>query len=178
MINYDSSSSPFNEINRDYCQNIEAQFKEINVNCDGFCNSYGFEFKAKMFKDQKEYNFVFNKHQTTQNGVVIPINANECIYTHITIEGIETNMNLSIGRSYFRRLFTSNEYKNLLPAPYYFKSKSTIDNAFINEINKIVNESNLYKLNLCDKKLVCKLDSAIAHPIEFVNNLEKLINKL
>ncbi len=86
MIQFETNSSPFFIANKNYCEKIEANLNAINLNCSGFCNSYGYEIETTFVRQNITYNFI--NHQTTQNVIVIPMNANESFITILIIKGM------------------------------------------------------------------------------------------
>jgi hypothetical protein len=64
--------------NENYCKTIAAELNPKNIDYEGFCNSYGYDIITKLEANGFTFNMNFHTHQTTRNGVLIPLNA---IYT-------------------------------------------------------------------------------------------------
>jgi hypothetical protein len=85
MINYDPTKSLFFDSNKKYCEEIETKLKTMNIDCSGFCNCYGYDIDAVLIKDNFTYNIKYHKHQTTQNGIVIPVDAIDYAGVELTV---------------------------------------------------------------------------------------------
>ncbi|MCX6148716.1 MAG: hypothetical protein NTW25_15900 [Candidatus Kapabacteria bacterium] len=177
MIAYESSNSKFFIENKTFCELIQSQLKYLNIECFGYCNSYGYEFKARFNRNNFEIILVCSKKQYTQNGVVIPKDANEYLLTEITLNGLQSNTSFILGKSSIKRLFTSKEFKEIFPSPFYIKTDVSADNIIVKEISQLIEILNFSKLIISDGKFVCKINSEIPNLLEFVANLEILIIK-
>jgi hypothetical protein len=91
----------------------------MGAEATGFCNAYGYEIKASIAQDGLTYEFYFEKHQSTQNGVIVPVDAVDYAGVSITVKGLQKRYNVRFGRSAFYRMPASAEFRKKLPTPYY-----------------------------------------------------------
>jgi hypothetical protein len=119
VIKYETSTSPFFVANKNYCQAVEQKLKTLNLDCSGFCNNYGYDIESTLKKDRLAYSLKLHKHQSTQQGVIIPVDAVNYCGTTITVVGLNKKFRVTFGKSSLRRLFTPSKFKNKLPAPYF-----------------------------------------------------------
>ncbi|MBL7892037.1 MAG: hypothetical protein JNL63_05365 [Bacteroidia bacterium] len=96
MIEYEINSSPFFAANKIYCESLEKKFNEMKFDYSGFCNSYGYEVKTSFKRDNLTYDVKCIKHQTTENGVVIPVDANDYFGEEITIAGFNKELDKAL----------------------------------------------------------------------------------
>ena len=131
MINYETTKSSFFDTNKTYCKTIESKLKTINLDCTGFCNSYGYEIETCLERDNLTYNIRYHKHQSTQNGVIAPIDSIDYAGVIVTVTGIDKKYSMTVGKSLLRRLFCSVEIKKKISKPYFITSNNCIDNTDI-----------------------------------------------
>jgi hypothetical protein len=119
MIEYIDDMSPFYLTNRSYCERIAEGLEKRGAEATGFCNAYGYEIKASIAQDGQTYRFHFEKHQSTQNGVIVPVNALDYAGVSIAVDSLQKRHRVRFGRSAFYRMLTSAEFRKKLRAPYY-----------------------------------------------------------
>jgi hypothetical protein len=172
MISYEPANSPFYTANKKYCEGIEHKLSVLKPNITGYCNSYGYELDVAFERNNLHYSLRFHKHQTTRNGVIIPLNADDKADTEITITGLNKIHKLEIGKSIIRRLFTIKELKQILPSPYFISGKTVPDNLLPEFIAK--NKISDFKLN--KGKLKISLQKALAEPENFIQQTEDFLS--
>lgn len=175
MIAYENSYSPIYKENKTYCESIVNQFHALNLECYGFCNSYGYNIEAKVSRNNLEFGFVFYKHQVAQNGVIIPKELNENSWTEIKIKGINNKFNFELGKSNFKRFFINNELKEIFLSPFYVKTNLENSN-FILTLAKFIVETKISKFIINRNKLFCKVNLAVINPMVFVSSIETLLS--
>ncbi len=174
MINFETSNSAFFVANKNYCETIEGKLKSINIDCSGWCNSYGYNIEATLKKNNLTYNIKFHKHQSTQNGIVIPVNSNDYAGIEVTVTGLNKKLSVKIGQSSLKRLFISNEFKNKMPSPYFIKLNHTADNNFIDSLVKKVQDDKISTFKLNNGTLVCKIHTPTTDPLDLITDMEKI----
>ena len=176
MIEYEIDKSPFFIANKDYCESIENKLKELKLDFVGYCNSFGYEIETSFKRDNLDYNFKCIKYQSTQNGVIIPVNALDYYGTEMNVSGLNKKIKFVIDRNKFKRLFISNNLKNKIPYPYYISFNYSPDIEFQNNIIKQICDYKISKLNLNYGKLKLIMRISIEDPIGFILNFEKIIS--
>lgn len=177
MILYETNSSPFFVANKTYCEAITSKLKIMNLDCSGFCNSYGYSIDTTFKRNSLLYNIKFYKSQTTENGVIIPINSNDYSGTEIIVTGLNKKFNVTIGKSSLRRLFSLKKFKKQFPAPYFISFNYLPDNNFIDDLVEKMQNSKISKFKLNNGRLVCKMHIAIDDPLDLIANIEMIIKK-
>jgi len=119
MINYETSDSPHFIHHAEVVQKLEADLKMLNCELNGYCNSFGYKVSGAFGFEKYHVNVMAEKYQTPQNGVIIPVDANEHTYTKVRISGLPTHIKGSSGKSGIKRLFSPGKFKSLAPAPIY-----------------------------------------------------------
>lgn len=176
MINYESVDSPFYAANKNYFEAIENKLKNINLNCSGFCNSYGYEIETSFLKNNSTYNIKFLKFQSTQNGVVLPVDAHDYTGTELSITGLNKKIMIVVGKSAWIRFFNSKKYKKYLPTPFYIKFSYTPGESFLEIFSKKILTNNISTLKVSKGTLNCKIHMAAADPISLITDMEMIIN--
>ena len=176
MINYEALESPYYETNKNYCHNIENQLKNLGSECTGFCNTYGYEINAEFKRNDASYKIKLNKNQSTQNGVVIPVNAIEYRGVVFSITNLNKKFSVSIGQSGIKRFFTNNQLNNALPKPYYASINYPIDSTVLDKLVKQILDNNIAKLELSNGQLMFKMHHEIANLDSFIKDIEELVN--
>ncbi len=174
MINFESISSPFFVANKNYCQTIESKLKTMNLDCSGWCNSYGYDIETTIKKNNLTYNIKFHKHQSTQNGVVIPVDAIDYAGIDVFVTGLNKKFKVIIGKSSFRRLFISKEFKDKITSPYFIKLNYSADTKFIDNFVKKILDDKISKFKLSNGTLVCKIHSTTTDPLDLIANIEMI----
>lgn len=170
MISYEINPSSYFKANQSYCLEIEQFFKNINSECEGECNSWGYEFITTYVKNNISFDFRFYKETITQRSSDSIVNEG----LDIEIKPLNKNHKLKIQQSNFKRLFMSKELKEMVPSPYYFSTNVILQN----EVTKWLSlfekhEINLLKLN--DGKLVIEIYQRVEEPLVLISELEPMI---
>ncbi len=174
MINYEVENSPFFEANKNYVESIEGKMKTLNAECTGFCNCFGYDVETSVSRNGLEYELKFHKHQSTQNGVVVPVNSNIYSGTEVRVKGLNRNAKVSIGKSKFMRLFAPKMVKDLFESPYYMKSNFTPDSGLLEDLAKKIKTDRISMLSLSDGQLTIKIHVQTEDPLALMADLEKL----
>ena len=150
MIKYETISSPFFEQNKAFTESLEKSLKDLNAIYSGFCNSYGYEVIATFARNTLNFQVKFYKNQSTQNGVVIPVNA--------------------------KRLFTLKEYKSKLPSPYFMDSIASLDEKSIDQLIQVILDHNISKFKLNHGVLKIEIHNTTLAPQLLISDIERLIH--
>ena len=175
MIKYESNQSPFYLANKAYCEAIEEKLKAMNTEASGYCNSYGYDLELRLNRANLTYTIKCQKHQTTQNGVIIPVNANNYSGMEIVIDGLDKKYTVVIGESKLMRLITQRALKEKIPPPYFIKINRVVDIKQLEELtNKILNNG-ISRFRLKGGKLIMKVHLANSDPLSFVESFENIV---
>lgn len=171
MIKYEYANSEFYENNKNFCKQIEEEFASTNCLFDGYCNSYGFEIKTKYSYKKIEYFLELVKKQSTQNGVVIPVDAIDYYEFTLKIKGLSKDFQFEIGKSSLKRLFMKPIFKNKIPSPFYLKAKKSFEIELIEDLvlNLITNQAE--KLKLSNGILSYNTHYLCENPLDFIKLL-------
>ncbi len=178
MISYQSDPSQFFEANKTYCEEIESKLRLLNYECSGFCSAYGYDIECTLVKDRLKYTLKLHKHQSTQNGVVIPVNAINYAGIEILISGLNKKLRISIGRSVLFRFFMKGNLKKKINEPYYLNINFQTSDNSLNQLMCKIYENEISKLKLRRGTLVCKLHSSKINPLNLMIDLEETIRML
>ncbi|MEN9999561.1 MAG: hypothetical protein RI922_2551 [Bacteroidota bacterium] len=102
MIDYQTVESPFYEANKRFLETCVANLSSFTFN--GWCNAYGYDIEGKSTFKQIEVFLQLTKHQTTQNGMIVPIDAHDNTELHIELKGLNTQEKLAFGLNWFQAL--------------------------------------------------------------------------
>jgi hypothetical protein len=175
MITYEVEKSPFFEANKAYAEKIEAQLKSINAECSGYCNSFGYEIESSFKRNNLLFNVLFKKQQSTQNGVVIPVNARDDFETNVSVSGFSTPVDINFGKSTIKRAFLSSELKTKIPTPFFIKFNKSTPPQFIDLFIEKSKEIKLSEAHLNKNKFEVKLHEEISRPLHIIETVELLI---
>ncbi len=175
MISYEKNTSPFYQANEEYCQQIEQLFQTLNVVCDGYCNSWGYEINTSYTKNNITVDFRFYKETITRNGVIIPKDSAISEGLDIEINSLNKNHKLKIQKSALKRLFMSNELKSLISAPYYFSSNINIQSSEMNDWISLIKRYNIDLLKLNKGNLIVTINKRVEEPLHLLKDLEPLL---
>jgi hypothetical protein len=175
MINCELSRSTFFEANKTYCEAIESKLKTINLDCSGFCNCYGYDIETKSTRGNLTFNIRYHKHQSTQNGIVIAVDAIDYAGVEVTVTGIDKKFSMTVGKSLLRRFFCSTEIKSKIPEPYFIKSNNLTNDIYIYSLLESLQDNNISTLKLRKGKLVCKIHVPTADPLKLISDIENTI---
>jgi hypothetical protein len=177
VIQYETTNSSFFVANKKYCETIESKLRTINTDCSGFCNCYGYDFEVTLKRNNLTYKIRFIKSQSTQNGVVIPVNSIEYAGTEVTVKGLNKKFSLSVGKSSFRRLFCTNEIKTKISNPYFMDYNYPTNSIFVYNLIETLKENNISKIKLSNGTLNCKIHVPTEDPFKLISDIEKTIKE-
>lgn len=176
MIDYQTADSPFYEANKSYCEAMEAELKSLNVDCTGFCNSYGYELEATLQKGSLTFLLKLHKHQSVQKGFIVPKDAIDYAGVEIRATGFTTNGSVAIGQSGFRRMFLSRKWKDKIPAPYFISFDHPSGDGLMGKLIKIILENDISTFKIKNGKMVCIIHQTKTDPFELISIFENIIN--
>lgn len=175
MIDYQTDSSPFFLTNKIYCEIIEQSLKKMNLAYCGFCNSYGYEIETSLKRGNLIYHLKCFKHQSTQNGQIIPVDALDYSGCEITVTGLNKKYKLEISKNKIRRLFISTKFKEKILSPYFIKYNFSPDSELEMSLIKQILDNRISKFKLNRGKIKLKIHMAIEDPLNFILNIEKIV---
>ena len=179
MIKYETDSSPFFAANKNYCEIIDHQLNTINSEFSGYCNSFGYDIETTFKQDNLTFSIKFHKYQSTQNGVIIPVNALDYMGVVAAVTGLDKKYSVTIGKSSFRRLFMAQKFKNKIPNPYFITSIESANDHFIDELVKIVISDKISDLKISNGVMMIKIhQSATDSPLDLMTDIEKISARL
>ncbi len=175
MIQYETDPSPFFEANKNYCENVELKLKTMELDCAGFCNAYGYEMITNFKKNNLMYQIKIHKDQSTQNGVVIPVDAIDYACFEIIVSGLNNKFEVAIGKSLFIRFFISTKFKDKIQKPYFMKFNYEPESNFLDNLVRRILDNHISVFNLNNGTLVCKMHTPQVDPINLIKEIEKTI---
>lgn len=175
MIHYEAEVSSFFEANENYIEPIEQKLKAMKLECSGYCNVYGYELEADIIKNHLTYHIKLHKHQSTQNGVIIPVDSLNYAGIELIVKGLNNKIKVSIGRSIIKRLFTISNIKKLIPSPYFMNFNYTPENDFNIALAKKIINNKIAKLNLNGGILLCKIHTDTIDPFDLIADMDTII---
>ncbi|MBA2407808.1 MAG: hypothetical protein H0V65_07440 [Chitinophagales bacterium] len=178
MIQYETANSPFFEANKEYCETIEGQLRTMDIACSGFCNSFGYDIEATLERDDLTYYLKFHKHQSTQNGVVIPVDAINYAGTKIEVSGLNKKFSLTAGKSNLKRLFTSKHFRDKIPAPYFVMCNYSPDSKFVDLLVKQILNYKISELTVHSGSAKGKMHIAITNSLDLITDIERTMKAL
>lgn len=152
MITYEFANSPIFRSNKNYIEKIVDQLKSYIPRVDGYCSSFGFNIEIHFSKDNYSYLLKLHKHQSTQNGVVVPVDAFDFLKIELVISDLPATQHFHVGKSAVRRLMMSNQLTEIFPAPYF---ATFSDERFAQSIYRFVQENNIEEIALSKGILTC-----------------------
>ena len=178
MIKYETAKSSFFAKNKSYCENILKYFENQKIDLDGFCNSFGYELKTGFIRNNLNFTMRFIKNQTTQNGVLSPVNANEYAGIEMIINGILPDIKLKVGKSPFLRNFCSKEIKDKIPKPYYVGINKIYNPSFPDKLIEIILENTISKITMNKNKIQVKIEGQHSNPEKLISDIEEIIKNV
>ena len=175
MIQYETVNSSFFDSNKQYCEAIEREFKPLNLDCSGFCNSYGYEIETTLIRNDLTFKIRYHKHQSTQNGVVKAVDAIDYAGVEVIVTGFNKKFKMTIGKSLFIRFFCSNEIKSKIPKPYFIKYNDSTESIFIYYLVERLLNNKISKIKLRNGTFICKIHVPTADPIKLISDIEKTV---
>lgn len=152
MITYEFANSPIFRSNKNYIEKIIDQLKSYIPRVDGYCSSFGFNIEIHFSKDNYSYLLKLHKHQSTQNGVVVPVDAFDFLKIELVISDLPASQHFHVGKSAVRRLMTSSQLTEIFPAPYF---ATFSDERLAQSIYRFVQENNIEEIALSKGNLTC-----------------------
>lgn len=174
MISYEINPSSYFKANESYCLEIEQLFENLNLECEGECNSWGYEFHVSLNKNNISFDFRFYKETITRSGSIVPKDSAISEGLDIEIYTLNKSHKLKIQESNFKRLFMSKEIKDMVPSPYYFSTNVILQN----EVTKWVSlfeKYEMYLLKLKNGKLEVEINHRVEEPLKLISELEPMI---
>ncbi len=174
MISYEINPSSYFKANESYCLEIEQLFENLNLECEGECNSWGYEFYVSLVKNNISFDFKFYKETITRSGSIVPQDSAISEGLDIEISPLNKSHQLKIQQSNFKRLFMTKELKEMVPSPYYFTTNVISQN----EVTKWVSlfeKYEMYLLKLKNGKLVLEINHRVEEPLKLISELEPMI---
>lgn len=173
MINFETAKSPHFEANKLFCRQLEATFQG---DWTGFCNSFGYEIETKYSANDLNYSIKFQKSQTTQNGLVVPVDARDTIHTDLEIEGFTKEASFEISKSWLKSIFTPNDLKEQLPKNYSANINFDLSSSEFTKISNFIQTYSIEKLVLANGKLKLHSNSSIVDLSKFKNEINEIAN--
>lgn len=171
MIKYEQENSPFFDAHKKYCEAMEQQLRAA---WSGYCNSFGYKIEASIEKGKTAYHLLLEKHQTTQNGIVVPVDANEYAGAVLTITGLKKEYSISISDSAVTLHFTGDKYSAYFPKPFSASFSYSPSAETLEQIANGMKQFSIASFRLKNGKLTCKIHSAIADPAALIDTMAKL----
>lgn len=178
MIRYAEEKSPFYDAHQAYCKEIETLAAVKQASCSGFCNSYGYEVRFSFFEQYNSFEFLFIKSQSTQNGVVIPVDALD--YQGVECRGMaETGgLDISYGKSAMKRLLCAADLKERIPDAQYLFIKPELSDTSRESIMEAVNILGTDSLRLHKGEFLIKRHLTKETPEKIVADIMRCVQKL
>lgn len=173
MIKYETNSSPFYVANETFCLAIEKHFNSLLVDCQGYCNSWGYEFNATYIKNNITFDCRFYKDTITRNGIIIPEDSAISEGLYIEVFPFDKTHRVIIKQSKFKRLFMSKELKNSIPSPYYLSMSVSSNLKELTNWIALFKKYNMYFLNLKSGKLVIEVNNRVEEPEKLIQELQE-----
>ncbi|MDI1233446.1 MAG: hypothetical protein PSX81_04125 [bacterium] len=175
MIQFENNSSPHYAANQAYCNSIADQLMQFKATCQGFCNSYGFDINATWQQEDLTFSIECRKYQTTQNGIVIPVNSHLALDTIIKIRGLNKDYKLQIGPSSIKRWFSNKQWQLYLPRPYFISTNYAPPVEDMKIFSKQIIDLGLTTLQMNHGKLRARINNATTDVVSLVKNMEQLV---
>jgi len=174
LVYYDTNPSSFYVANEIYCLQIEQLFQTLNLACDGYCNSWGFELNATYIKNNISLEFRFYK-ETIRQTSVLPVESQIIEWLDVTISPLNKSNKICFKESKFMRLFMSKELKSLIESPYYFSSNINIQSSEMNNWLSFIKRYNIDLLELKKGHFLITINSRVEEPLKLITEMEPLI---
>lgn len=174
MISYDINPSSYFKANQNFCENISLIFNNLNSECFGFCNSWGYEIAVEYERHHLKFEFKFYKSTVTRNNAFIPEDSSIDEGMELIVSGLNKHHSIKMKESKIGRLFMSKALKAMIISPYYFSTNVILPN----EIPKWVSlfeTYEMYLLKLNNGKLVVQINGKAENPLKLIQELEKMI---
>ena len=174
MVYYDTNSSSFYKANETYCLQIEQLFQTLQVACDGYCNSWGFELNATYIKNNITTEFRFYK-ETIRQTSVLPVESQIIEWLDVTMSPLNRNNKICFKESKIKRFFMSKELKGLIESPYYFSSNINIQSSEMNDWLSLIKRYDIDLLKLNKGDFTITINHRVEEPLKLISELEPMI---
>lgn len=175
MIQFENNSSLHYATNQAYSNSIEEQLMQFKATCQGFCNSYGFDINATWQQEDLTFTVECRKYQSTQNGVVWPVNSNVAIETIIKIRGLNSDYKMQLGPSSLKRWFSNKQWQLYLPRPFYMSTNYAPSSEEMQEFTRQIQNLGLANLRLNNGRLIAKIHKATTNVAALIQGMEQLV---
>jgi len=159
MIDYQTVDSPFYEANKRFLEECVAHLPSYSFS--GWCNAYGYEIEANRKNSTHVISFQLIKHQTTQNGMIVPLEAHDNTEVHIQISGLPSIESFARGLNWFQSLL--------------FGKQSDASSPLQKQLADFSNAFQVRQLKLKSGTLNIQFFNSIHSPVELIKQLEKAI---
>ncbi len=153
MINYEIEDSPFFEENKNYLESFMNNCSDYNPESSGNCNSFGFDVEIKFSKNQEQYVLNLKKKQSTQNGILIPVNAGNNFENKIGVINFPSDKKVTVSKSSLKRFLMSNKLKDRFPAPYFVELS---EENIADDLSALITKFDIDELEITNRKLKLK----------------------
>jgi len=178
MLTYQSANSPFYKAHENYCKIIEAELIAKNKAYEGFCNSYGYDIFTKLEANGFTLNVNFHKHQTTRNGVLIPLNANSISDLYLNLDGLNSANQVMITNSRFKAWLLFVQKKHDLQNGFYLRCKMALSEKVLTQLSSFHQKYTCWNLKLKNGKLSCRLSGGVTDLDSLTNDFSSLVKIL
>lgn len=175
MIQYETDRSPFFVANKNYCDTIENNLKAMDIDCHGFCSSYGYEVEVTFQRQDLTYHLRFHKHQSTQNGVVIPADAINYAGIEGRVSGLNKKIKVVVGKSPLRRFLTSRAMQAKIPAPYFIVLNPVSEKTSLDDLVKKILDNKISIFKLKKGELAFKMHGSAINPSNLILAIESMV---
>ncbi len=159
MIDFQTVDSPFYEANKRFIEDVQAQLNAYSFS--GWCNAYGYDIEAKG-ENKKEIRAQLKKHQTTQNGIIVPVNAHDNTEIYIQISGLTAHDSFATGLNWFQSLL--------------FGKQSNASSPLQKQLAEFSRTFQPSQLKLKNGTLNIQFFNSSHSPVVLINELEKMVD--
>lgn len=174
MISYEVNTSSYFKANQIFCEKLSLIFNDLNSECFGFCNSWGYEIAAEYERHHLIFEFKFYKNTITRNNAFIPEDSSIDEGMELIVSGLNKHHAIKMKESKIGRLFMTKDLKKMVPSPYYFSTNVILLNEVPNWVS-LFETYELHLLKLNNGKLVIESNEKEEDPLKLVEELEKMI---
>lgn len=159
MIDYQTVESPFYEANKRFIEDVHTQLNAYSFS--GWCNGYGYDIEAKRKITTHKISIQLKKHQTTQNGIILSLEAHENTEVHIEISGLTRLESFATGLNWFQSLL--------------FGKQSNTSTPLQKQLADFSKTFQPRQLKLKKGTLNIQFFNSSHSPVELINELEKIV---
>lgn len=176
MIEKSPSDSPFYAHNLAYCERMEDQLAENGIASDGWCTSHGLEINAAFPWKGTDCQLRLFRFQSTQNGVIVPVNAIDTIGCTIAFINPTVRTQFRIGQSKLRRFFTAPSLKAHFPSPYYARFASEPAPETIAALTALCASANVLRFSSGNGKAHFEALTQVDAPLQIIDRLFRIVH--